>query len=179
MNLFLPHINKQIKNALERIVRNRTASSLDYRASLGSGSQHQFAPYTPRYAAFKKKKTGTDIVNLKLNGQMLREFYVKITPKPVSNKKVEFGLQMQFDGIYIKWGFKSREMAARYEYNARTGSFYVRPHSRTRNGRSYQVAGHNRLGKGRDFLGMRVGEWLVPQAELLALVSQNVTGGWA
>jgi len=53
-------------------------------------------------------------------------------------------------------------MAQRYEWNARSGTerVNIRAHSRTRDGRTHNVKAHHRTMqfKGRDFLGMRVGE---------------------
>jgi len=89
---------------------------------------------------------------------MLNDFYVKIAPRPASS--VDNELTINFDGINITYGFKSREMADLYHINAKSGldTFTVRSHTRTRNGKTYNVRSHTRSvdRKGRDFLGMAV-----------------------
>ena len=172
--MFSINKHKQIEDAIKKKVINRTTKQYEDYAG------KRFVNYTLAYAKRKPKKTGKNItiakykksgvdkktgreytmgddrlmqVDLWLTGRMLSDkegFYVKINTKP---HEIEmFGIKMAVQKLQIKYGFKSREVAKIYEYNAE--------------GR-IRKDGKN---SARDFLGLYHDAWLMSEGDIRKII---------
>ena len=136
---------------------------------------------TAKYAQSTiKKKTRNNnpypsMPNLKDSGDMLAAFFVKLSIKPYKVKM--YGMEITVDGAVLSYGFKGQKAKAmydRYMYNALgfRGTSLVKPHDRTRNGKTHRVKFHLREvdRPPRDFLGMAIGEKLMREKRLISTI---------
>jgi len=122
----------------ERVIE-RTLDGKDYKG-------HIFVEYTERYA--KQKGVSVSDVNLKLSGEMLSDFWVKVfTVEPFFMINEVYFIDLGY--LTIHYGFHSDDATEKYYYNANE---------------------QGDKSKTRDFLGAVADKPLLPMKELLEII---------
>jgi len=92
-------IMRRMETEIRQRVLDRTARGEDFMG-------RPFVAYSQKYADYKRKTTGTDVVNLRLSGEMLDDFYVRCE----LNEQAEIPsdvFSIHLEHIVIFYGFHS------------------------------------------------------------------------